>query len=86
MSCRTNRWRRTAAPLFRAPKTLSEFLTLFENLVAKRSHAATMLDFPKAGDQVMTDRLIQRKEQAGLSHRSEITTFIDFIDADEGRI
>ena len=52
----------------------------------KRSHAATMLDYPKAGDQVMTDRLIQRKEQAGLSHRSEITTFIDFIDADEGRI
>lgn len=51
----------------------------------KRSHAAGMLDYPKAGDQAMNDRLIQRKEQAGLSHRSDITTFVDFIDADEGR-
>ena len=51
----------------------------------KRSHAAGMLDYPKAGDQAMNDRLIQRKEQAGLSHRSNITTFVDFIDADEGR-
>lgn len=52
----------------------------------KRSHATGMLEYPKAGDQAMNDRLVQRKEQAGLSHRSEITTFIDFIDADEGRI
>lgn len=53
---------------------------------AKRSHVTSMLDYPKEEDQAMTSRLIQRKEQAGLSHRSEITTFIDFIDADEGRI
>lgn len=52
----------------------------------KQSHAANMLDYPKARDQAMNDRLIQRKEQAGLSHRREITTFVDFIDADEGRI
>ena len=51
----------------------------------RNSHAAGMVEYPKAGDQAMNDRLIQRKEQAGLSHRSEITTFIDFIDADEGR-
>lgn len=52
----------------------------------KRAHAAGMLEYPKAGDQAMNDRLVQRKQQAGLPHRSEITTFIDFIDADEGRI
>jgi gluconokinase len=31
-------------------------------------------------------RLKIRKEQAGLSHRNEIKTFVDFIDADEKRI
>ena len=52
----------------------------------KQSHAASMLEYPKVGDQAMNERLRQRKEQSRLSHRSEITTFIDFIDADEGRI
>jgi hypothetical protein len=32
------------------------------------------------------DRLNMRKEQAGMTHRDEITTFVDFIDADEKRI
>jgi gluconokinase len=32
-----------------------------------------------------SDRLRQRKEEAGLQNRSEIQTFVDFIDADEGR-
>jgi len=27
-----------------------------------------------------------RKEQAGLAHRDDIQTFVDFIDADEKRI
>ena len=31
-------------------------------------------------------RLKMRKEQAGLGHRAEIKTFVDFIDADEKRI
>jgi hypothetical protein len=29
--------------------------------------------------------LRQRKEQSGLSHRDDIQTFVDYIDADEGR-
>lgn len=31
-------------------------------------------------------RLKMRKEQAGLGHRADIKTFVDFIDADEKRI
>ncbi|HTI72124.1 MAG TPA: DUF5069 domain-containing protein [Candidatus Limnocylindria bacterium] len=31
-------------------------------------------------------RLKMRKEQAGLGHRDDITTFVDYIDADEKRI
>jgi len=31
-------------------------------------------------------RLKMRKEQAGLAHRADIKTFVDFIDADEKRI
>ena len=33
----------------------------------------------------MAPRLAQRKEEAGLEGREEIVTFMDFIDADEGR-
>lgn len=32
------------------------------------------------------DRLKMRKEQAGLAHRDDIKTFVDYIDADEKRI
>lgn len=51
----------------------------------KQAHAMGMLDYPKAGDVAMNDRLKMRKEQAGLSHRDDIKTFVDFIDADEKR-
>lgn len=52
----------------------------------KQAHAASMLDYPKADDAAMQERLKQRKESAGLTHRTEITTFVDFIDADEKRL
>ncbi|MCD6049442.1 MAG: hypothetical protein K0Q55_845 [Verrucomicrobia bacterium] len=51
----------------------------------KKAHADGMLNYPKADDAAMQDRLKQRKESAGLSHRDDIKTFIDFIDADEKR-
>jgi hypothetical protein len=51
----------------------------------KREHADGMKNYPKADDAAMQDRLKQRKEAAGLTHRTDITTFIDFIDADEKR-
>ena len=36
-------------------------------------------------DEELKARLKLRKEQAGLSHRDDIKTFVDFIDADEKR-
>jgi hypothetical protein len=51
----------------------------------KRAHADSMLNYPKPDDQAMQDRLKQRKESAGLSHRTDIKNFVDFIDADEKR-
>jgi len=51
----------------------------------KSALAAGMLDYPKADDQAMQDRLKQRKEQAGLTNRTDIKIFVDFIDADEKR-
>lgn len=51
----------------------------------RKAHAAAMFDYPKADDAAMQERLRQRKEQAGLTHRSDIKTFVDFIDADEKR-
>ena len=52
----------------------------------KNAHANGMLDYPKAGDAEGEARLKMRKEQAGITHRTEIKTFVDFIDADEKRI
>ncbi|MBU6400686.1 MAG: DUF5069 domain-containing protein [Verrucomicrobia bacterium] len=52
----------------------------------KQAHAAGMLNYPKPDDAAMQARLKLRKEQAGLAHREDIRTFVDFIDADEKRI
>ena len=52
----------------------------------KNAHAIGMLDYPKADDADGQARLKMRKEQAGITHRTEIKTFVDFIDADEKRI
>lgn len=51
----------------------------------KKAHAESMMDYPKAGDEVMQARLKMRKEQGGLGHRDDLTRFIDYIDADEKR-
>ena len=34
----------------------------------------------------ITERLNMRKQQAGLEHRDDLKTFVDYIDADEKRI
>jgi hypothetical protein len=52
----------------------------------KKAHADGMLNRPAVGDEAMQARLKLRKEQAGLSHRDDIQSFVDFIDADEKRI
>lgn len=51
----------------------------------KAAHARSMQDYPKADDAEMQARLKMRKEQAGLSHRDDIRSFVDFIDVDEKR-
>ena len=52
----------------------------------KAAHRERMLNYPKKDDPEMEARLKLRKEQAGLQHREDIRTFVDFIDADEKRI
>ena len=54
--------------------------------LVKAAHRERMLNYPKKDDPEMQARLKLRKEQAGLSHRDDIQTFVDFIDVDEKRL
>ena len=51
----------------------------------KAAHAQSMLDYPRADDAAMQARLKMRKEQAGIAHRDDIKSFVDYIDVDEKR-
>jgi len=50
----------------------------------KLAHRDYLLNYGRTGDELKA-RLKMRKEQAGLAERDDIQTFVDFIDADEGR-
>jgi hypothetical protein len=52
----------------------------------KATHWQDVLGRPLLTDPVATERLKLRKEQAGLAQRDDITSFVDFIDADEKRL
>jgi hypothetical protein len=52
----------------------------------KAAYWQDILSRPKAGDEAANARFKMRKEQSGLSHRDDIKTFVDYIDADEKRI
>jgi hypothetical protein len=52
----------------------------------KAAHRERMLSTPKKDDPQAQARLQLRKEQAGMTHRDDVQTFVDFIDADEKRI
>lgn len=52
----------------------------------KRALAEAMLNYPAPDDAEGQARLQMRKEQAGLAHRDDIRSFVDFIDADEKRL
>jgi hypothetical protein len=52
----------------------------------KTAHAENMLSRPKPDDGAAQERLKMRKEQAGLAHRHDLKSFVDYIDADEKRI
>ena len=44
-----------------------------------------LLQHGTENDPELRARLAMRKEQSGLSHRNDIVTFVDYIDADEKR-
>lgn len=52
----------------------------------KAAHRDGMFNYPKPDDAAAQERLKMRKEQTGMSHRTDIKCFVDFIDADEKRI
>ena len=52
----------------------------------KAAHWQDVLSRPKAGDEAANTRFKMRKEQSGLTHRDDLKTFVDYIDADEKRI
>jgi len=52
----------------------------------KHALAEEILNYPRPDDAEMQERLRQRKVAAGLSHRDDIKSFVDYIDADEKRI
>ena len=52
----------------------------------KAAHRDRMLNSPRPDDAAMQARLALRKKEAGLDHRDDIHSFVDFIDADEKRI
>ncbi len=52
---------------------------------AKQEHAATMLAMPQPDDQARVERFLSMKQASGFAHRDDIRSFVDLIDADEGR-
>jgi hypothetical protein len=51
----------------------------------KAAHREKMLNYPAKDDAAMQARLKTRKEESNLTNRDDITTFVDYIDADEKR-
>ena len=52
----------------------------------KEAHWKAVVGSPQPGNEKAIARLKSRKEQSGFTHRDDIQTFVDYIDADEKRI
>jgi len=52
----------------------------------KQAHRERMLSYPAPDDANGKALLERRKRESGMEHRDDIKTFVDYIDADEGRI
>jgi hypothetical protein len=52
----------------------------------KAAHAQDQLSRPKPGDPEAQARFQMRLKESGLEHRTDLKTFVDYIDADEKRI
>jgi hypothetical protein len=63
---------------------------VLKNVKKSDAEKAALRDFilnrGRDGDEAVTARLQMRKKEAGLEHRDDIQTFVDFIDADEKRL
>ncbi len=51
----------------------------------KAAHAQDELSRPKADDPAAQERFKSRLVESGLAHRTDLKTFVDYIDADEQR-
>jgi hypothetical protein len=51
----------------------------------RRAFNEHVLNHGREDEPAIRDRLKLRKEQSGLSHRDDVRTFVDYIDADEKR-
>ncbi len=49
------------------------------------AHREYLFNHGRHGDPELRARLELRKEQSGLGHRTDLDTFVDYIDADEKR-
>jgi len=52
----------------------------------KAAHAQDQLSRPKAGDPAAQERFKMRLKESGFEHRTDLKTFVDYIDADEKRL
>jgi hypothetical protein len=52
----------------------------------KAAHAQDQLSRPKADDSAALERFKMRLGESGLTHRTDLKTFVDYIDADEKRL
>jgi hypothetical protein len=59
---------------------------LKKTVLEKTAHREDLLSRPLAGDPKAVERLQMRKAESGLAHRADLTTFVDYIDADEKRL
>jgi Domain of unknown function (DUF5069) len=57
-----------------------------KSLEEKAAHWQDISSRPFAHDPAACARFKTRMEQSGLTHRTDITTFVDYIDADEKRL
>ena len=51
----------------------------------KAAHAQDQLSRPKADDPAAQERFKSRLTESGFAHRTDLKTFVDYIDADEKR-
>jgi len=62
------------------------FQNVKKTAAEKTAHRDDLVSRPLANDPKALERFKMRKQESGLTHRDDITTFVDYIDADEKRL